>query len=148
MTGNSRVAVVTGANRGIGLEITRQLAEKGLTVVATARNKADAENATREFVTGGDGIICHALDVADQSSVDALAEFIKSELKRVDVLVNNAGIYTDGRQRVTSADLANVQHILDTNLFGAWRMCMALLPIMREGGYGRNRKRIQRNGKV
>ena len=135
MADSSKVAVVTGANRGIGLEIARQLAKKGLTVVGTARNIEDARKATKDIAGGK--VICHELDVADQASVDALADFIKNELGRVDILVNNAGIYIDGQQRVTNADLAIVQKTFETNLFGAWRMAKALIPMMKQGGYGR-----------
>ncbi|HZS46973.1 MAG TPA: SDR family oxidoreductase [Blastocatellia bacterium] len=135
MADSSKVAVVTGANRGIGLEIARQLAKKGLTVVGTARNIEDARKATKDIAGGK--VICHELDVADQASVDALADFIRNELGRVDILVNNAGIYIDGQQRVTNADLAIVQKTFETNLFGAWRMAKALIPMMKQGGYGR-----------
>jgi len=133
---NNRVAVVTGANRGIGLQITRDLVSKGHTVIATARNLAAVEQATREVSASGK-IICRSLDVADQASVDDLAAFINSEIKRLDILINNAGIYTDGRQKASNADLDLVQSILDTNLLGAWRTCKALIPIMRKGKYGR-----------
>jgi NAD(P)-dependent dehydrogenase (short-subunit alcohol dehydrogenase family) len=133
----SRTAVVTGANRGIGLQITKELAEKGYTVIATSRNVTDVQTAMRQLVDAGRKIICHALDIADQASVDSFAQFIKSEVGAVDVLVNNAGVYTDGSQVASSPDFGLVQSILDTNLFGAWRMCKALIPAMRDNGYGR-----------
>jgi NAD(P)-dependent dehydrogenase (short-subunit alcohol dehydrogenase family) len=134
MTSDSRIALVTGANRGIGLEVARQLAAKGLTVVLGARNEA-AGRAAAEGIEGN--VIPRQLDVTDQASVDALFDWIESELGRVDVLVNNAGIAPDGGESGVDPDFGVMQKTLDTNLYGAWRMARRAIPLMRRGGYGR-----------
>lgn len=77
------------------------------------------------------------LDVTDQASVDSAAGVVTDELGTLDVLVNNAAIYYDTWQRATTADLAVVQEALDTNLLGAWRVTLALLPLLRQSPHGR-----------
>lgn len=127
-----RVCVVTGANRGIGLEVARQLARAGDTVLLTARDLAKAERAARGL---GGSVEAWRLDVADQESVDAFARGVSQG--RVDVLVNNAAIHYDTWQRASDADLGVVQEALETNLLGAWRVTLALLPLLRAGRHGR-----------
>src|ERR671933_83224 len=101
MTEDGRVALVSGGNRGLGLEIVRQL------------------------------------DVTDEKSVDRLAAFVEEEFGRLDILVNNAGISNDSGQRGVDADLDRVRQALEANLFGAWRLCQAFIPLMQRHGYGR-----------
>jgi NAD(P)-dependent dehydrogenase (short-subunit alcohol dehydrogenase family) len=123
------VAVVTGGNRGIGLEVVRGLVARGYDTVLGARDVARGEEAAR----GMDGARVARLDVADPATIDALA----GALDRCDVLVNNAAIHYDTWQQAQSADLDVVHEALETNLFGAWRMCLALLPLLRESPHGR-----------
>ncbi len=118
------VALVTGGNRGIGREVCRQLAELGFDVVMGSR---DVE---RGLAAGLDVEVVQ-LDVTDPASIAAL------ELDRCDVLVNNAAIHYDRRQRAASADLRLVEEALDANLLGAWRMTQALLPLLRQSPHGR-----------
>ncbi len=134
---DARIAVVTGANRGIGREVARQLAGLGLTVVLTARDGAKAEAACREMA--GEGrLLAQPLDVTDQASVDRLAGWLEAELGAVHVLVNNAGVHYDTWERAGTADLDGVvPAALATNLLGPWRLTRALLPLMRRGGWGR-----------
>ncbi|GFP82707.1 (+)-neomenthol dehydrogenase, partial [Phtheirospermum japonicum] len=89
-----RYAVVTGANKGIGLEICRQLASQGVSVVLTARNEKRGLEAIEKLKKSGlsDYVMFHQLDVTDFSSVDSLAGFIKSKIGKLDILVNNAGV--------------------------------------------------------
>jgi NAD(P)-dependent dehydrogenase (short-subunit alcohol dehydrogenase family) len=137
MEGTGRVAVVSGANRGIGLEVARQLARRGLTVVLGARDLAKGEEAARRLRADGLTVLPRQLDVADDASVARLVTGVEAELGRLDVLVNNAAILYDTWQRGVDADLAVVHQALETNLFGAWRLCRAAIPLMRRGGYGR-----------
>ena len=128
-----RVAVVSGANRGIGREVARQLAQQGVTVVLGSSNPEKAEAAAREL----DGnVLPRQLDVRDDASVERLRQSVEEELGRVDILVNNAGI-TGGGGRGVSADLDEVRDTLETNLFGAWRLANAFVPLMERAGYGR-----------
>lgn len=132
----TRVAIVTGANRGIGRGIARQLAARGLTVVLTGRDVERARVAAAEF-SGEGSIRPYQLDITDQGSVDRLIAEVEHDLGRLDVLVNNAGGYWDADQHPSSADLAIVEAALQTNLLGAWRMCKAAVPLMLRNGYGR-----------
>ncbi|GAB3427552.1 SDR family oxidoreductase [Flindersiella endophytica] len=128
------VAVVTGANRGIGLEVCRQLAALGLTVVLTARSLEKAETAAAGLGPGLTGEVRpFALDVSDRSSIRRFA----SGVGAIDVLVNNAAINYDTWERAATVDLDFVRSTLETNLFGAWELTQALLPALRAGRHGR-----------
>ena len=131
---NDRVALVSGGNRGIGLEVCRQLAARGITVVMGSR---DAEQG-REAASGlPDSVVVHQLDVADPESVEGLARSVEEEFGRLDVLVNNAAISNDDGQSGVDADLDRVKEALEANLLGAWRLCELAIPMMRRNGYGR-----------
>ena len=129
----SLVALVTGANRGIGLEVCRQLAEAGMLVLLGSRDPAKGEAAARGLAQAGLDVEPVVLDVTDAASIRALQD----RLAAVDVLVNNAGVDYDTDQTALSADLARVRRILDTNLFGAWAMAQAVAPGMRSRRWGR-----------
>jgi NAD(P)-dependent dehydrogenase (short-subunit alcohol dehydrogenase family) len=131
---NGRVALVSGGNRGIGLEVCRQLAERGLRVVMGSR---DAEQGRAAAAGLPDGVVVHQLDVSDPESVEGLARSVEAEFGRLDVLVNNAAISNDDGQSGVDADLDRVKEALEANLFGAWRLCELAIPMMRRNGYGR-----------
>jgi NAD(P)-dependent dehydrogenase (short-subunit alcohol dehydrogenase family) len=123
----AETAVVTGANRGIGLEVVRQLAGLGMRVVLTARDPVRGDAAAR--TVDGDVLVAE-LDVSEQRSVEAFAHWADARLERVDVLVNNAAILYDTWATGRDADLAVVHRAFETNLFGAWRVTQALLPLL------------------
>jgi NAD(P)-dependent dehydrogenase (short-subunit alcohol dehydrogenase family) len=131
------IALVTGANRGLGLEVCRQLASSGWTVVLTARDLAKSEAAAESLVREGLEVLPRQLDVADQASVWRLARELANQLDRLDVLVNNAGILYDTWQSAADADLDVVREALETNTIGAWRTAQALLPLMRRSPHPR-----------
>jgi NAD(P)-dependent dehydrogenase (short-subunit alcohol dehydrogenase family) len=131
------VALVTGANRGIGLEVARQLARRGMTVVIGAREAAKGEAAAGELASEGLDVRTAVLDVSDGASVGRLAAEIGTEFGRLDVLVNNAAAYADWSETASGADLENSKTVLDISLFGAWRVTQALLPLLRRSGRGR-----------
>jgi NAD(P)-dependent dehydrogenase (short-subunit alcohol dehydrogenase family) len=119
-----RIALVSGASRGIGAEIARELAaDHGFLVYAGARNPQD--------VASHDGLEPIQLDVTDQASVDAARDRIKSEVGRLDALVNNAGIYGDPTG-AADYDLDRAHEVLEVNTFGPWRLVEALLPFLRD----------------
>jgi NAD(P)-dependent dehydrogenase (short-subunit alcohol dehydrogenase family) len=129
------VAVVTGANRGIGLEVCRRLAGKGYAVVLGSRDERKGENAAARL--GDPNVIPLQLDVADEGSVSTAASQVAERFGRCDALVNNAAILYDAGSRAESADLGVVHDALETNLFGAWRTTLALLPLLKAGEHGR-----------
>jgi NAD(P)-dependent dehydrogenase (short-subunit alcohol dehydrogenase family) len=125
------VAVVSGASRGIGREIARQLAvEHGFAVLAGARDPEGAGEPDHEAIEWVQ------LDVADQASVDGLAARIESDPGRVDALVNNAGVYGSATG-AADYDLEQAHEVLEVNLFGAWRLTQALLPLLRNSAHPR-----------
>jgi NAD(P)-dependent dehydrogenase (short-subunit alcohol dehydrogenase family) len=136
MPGDQSVAVVTGANRGIGLEVCRQLAELDYLVVLGSRDVEKGHRAAASLERA-DRVTACQLDVADDGSVLAAAAWVTAELGRCDVLVNNAAILYDTWARAESADLGVVHEALETNLFGAWRVTLALLPLLRQSTAGR-----------
>ena len=130
-----RVALISGGNRGIGREVARQLAGQGYRVVIGSRDLPKGEEAAREL---GDAVSAVQLDVTDEDSIVAAVGSVASELGRLDVLVNNAGITGGGwSTHAVDADLDEVRRTLETNLFGAWRLTEEALPLMRRNGYGR-----------
>ncbi len=132
-----RVALVTGSSRGIGLQIARQLAERGDRVIVTARDESAAERIACELTGNGLDAISAQLDVADQASVNRLRGRVEHDPGRLDVLVNNAGVTGETRTSIAEADLDEVRRTLETNLFGAWRLCQAFLPLLRRSESGR-----------
>jgi NAD(P)-dependent dehydrogenase (short-subunit alcohol dehydrogenase family) len=132
-----RIVVITGANRGIGFELARQLAASGDTVVLGSRDPAKGEAAAAQLAQRGVSVDPRTLDVTDQASVAALASSLEHDFGHVDVLVNNAAIHYDTWQRASNADLTVVAEALDTNLLGAWRTTLALLPLLRRSSHGR-----------
>src|SRR5262245_17873465 len=118
----TRVALVSGGNRGIGRAVGEGLAEAGLTVVAGARDPDSASVA--------DGIELQQLDVTDQASVDAAVAAVRDRHGRLDVLVNSAGILSWDEPPATDADFDLMQSILEVNLFGAWGLTKAALPLL------------------
>lgn len=121
------LAIVTGANRGLGLETARRLAERGFEVVLGARRLADGEQAARSLAARGLAVRAAALDVCAQADVAALAEALRRDRRAVDVLVSNAGIALDG------FDATVARRTLDTNYHGAARVTDALLPLCGRG---------------
>jgi NAD(P)-dependent dehydrogenase (short-subunit alcohol dehydrogenase family) len=130
---DKRIAVVTGANRGIGLEICRQLAQAGMHVILTARDEAKGKAAAKKL-----GVESHPLDVDSDESVKAFARWIEDTHGRCDVLVNNAGVMLDPRgSRVLDSKIETYRDTLETNLLGPLRMIQAIAPLMKKQGYGR-----------
>ena len=129
----SPIALVTGGNRGIGLEVCRQLAENRMRVLLGARDPAKGGAAAREMSRGGFDVEAVTLDVTDAASIRALGD----QLATVDVLINNAGVDYDTDQTPIGADLARVRKTFETNVFGAWAMAQAVAPGMRRRRWGR-----------
>jgi NAD(P)-dependent dehydrogenase (short-subunit alcohol dehydrogenase family) len=133
-----RVVLVTGAAKGIGRALAERLAGLGATVVVSARDASAAAATAAELGGAGDvRALPVGLDVADDASVAAAAEVLGNDPGRLDVLVNNAAAYVDWTETATGADLGAARAVLEVNLFGAWRLTNALLPLLRAGAHPR-----------
>ena len=132
-----RVAVVTGANRGIGLEVVRQLARDGFRAILGARDSAKGAAAAERLRAEGLEVEARQLDVSDPDSVAAFGAALERDHDRLDVLVNNAAIDYDTWQRGVDADLDVVREAMETNLLGAWRTTQACLPLLRRSASAR-----------
>jgi carbonyl reductase 1 len=129
MENEAKTALVTGANRGLGLETARQLAEKGWNVIVGARSESKGSAAAQSIWAGGHGEARFLrLDVADPSSIASAAGRLREQEKKLDVLVNNAGITMEG------FDERVARGTIDTNFYGPLRVTEALLPLMPDGG--------------
>jgi NAD(P)-dependent dehydrogenase (short-subunit alcohol dehydrogenase family) len=125
-----RIAVITGANRGIGLEITRQLGKQGIHCVLTARDEAKGEAATRALAGEGLPVSFFRMDVTNQISVDELALHLALEYGHLDILVNNAGILPDGGQMLRRIKMTMVNETLATNTIAPIRVTQTLMPLL------------------
>ena len=132
-----RIALVTGANRGLGFETCRQLAQLGLTVILSARGVIKGEAAAKQLIERGLDVIFYELDVSNQSHISRIADQIEQRFGRLDVLVNNAAILYDTWQCAVNADLEVVNQALTTNLFGPWKLSQVCIPLMKRNKYGR-----------
>jgi NAD(P)-dependent dehydrogenase (short-subunit alcohol dehydrogenase family) len=134
---DKRIALVTGANRGIGREVCRQLAELGLHVVLTARDRQQGEAAALSMRESGLDVIFCPLDVTDPTSVAAAQAFVEEQYGRLDILVNNAAIYPDEDTTIFDVPLDIVEQTMRVNLYGPLLLCRAFAPGMRRRNYGR-----------
>ena len=133
---NKIVVLVTGSNRGIGYATVKELLKLGHTVILTSRNEKDGQIAALKLEKYGD-VIYHQLDVSDSVSIEKIVKFVEDEFGRLDILINNAGINYDTWQKAADANLEIVEETLNTNLYGAWRMAQAFIPLMKKNKYGR-----------
>ncbi len=140
MNTTKKVAVVTGGNRGLGFEASRQLAKQGYQVILTSRDEAKGKPAADKLQAEGLDVMFHSLDVTSDESSQKLAEFIRQQFGKLDALVNNAGIYIDsqaGKNSVFDAKIDTLQKTMETNVYGVLRVTQALIPLMKQQNYGR-----------
>ncbi|MCW2414570.1 MULTISPECIES: SDR family oxidoreductase [unclassified Sphingobium] len=137
MTEAGRVALVTGATRGIGFEIARGLAEHGMRVVIGARDPASGQKAIEALCDQGLDAHYVIIDVTDRASVQAAAAVLADRFRRLDVLVNNAGISLDKHSLPSTADLDEMRRVYETNVFGVVAVIQAMLPLLRQSDRGR-----------
>lgn len=129
MSKETRTALLTGANRGLGFETARQLSQRGFHLLLTARNPERGAEAARRIGAGTGGEVdFHELDVGDEASIDRLGANLRKSGTRIDLLVNNAGVAIDG------FDERVARTTIDTNFYGPVRLTEALLPLIPDGG--------------
>jgi NAD(P)-dependent dehydrogenase (short-subunit alcohol dehydrogenase family) len=140
-----RIALITGANQGVGKQVAKELAASGVTVFVGSRDLGRGEEAAREI---GGGARAIQIDVTDAASIAAAAERIRSEFGRLDLLVNNAGISNTGgsdktpeenaaRSKASTASLDEIRAVWEVNVFGVLAMYQAMLPLLRESSDAR-----------
>lgn len=133
-----KIALVTGANRGLGLEIARQLMKNDVFVVVGCRTEPKCALAVDMLRRGGDNVAGHRLDVNDTKSVRRFIEHVAKHHGSPSILVNNAGVYPEETEsKVADVPTSIWRETLETNLFGAVRMCREVLPHMKKLRYGR-----------
>ncbi|MBA2664456.1 MAG: SDR family NAD(P)-dependent oxidoreductase [Bradymonadaceae bacterium] len=136
MTG--KIAVITGANRGLGLATATELARRGYSVVMSARQKSDADQAAKPLLAEGLDVHTGELDISSDASVEAFFAWLGERFGRIDVLVNNAGEVFERRDpRTSQVDASLMLKAFNTNALGPWRMMQKALPMMNAQGFGR-----------
>ena len=138
MTDTDKIAVVTGANRGIGLETAHQLDKQGIHVILTSRDPAKGKAVAERLQTEGLSVSYHPLDVTDPASAQKLSQFIRDQFGHLEILVNNAGIGIDfNNGSILDLKPETLTQTLHTNLYGPIFLSQALVPLMQARGYGR-----------
>ena len=133
----ARIALVTGANRGIGFETCRALGKLGYRVVLTARDPALGRQVAAGLASEGLDVRFRQLDVTDAASISRIKRLVDAEYRRLDVLVNNAAVYLDGDRNVFQITPKVLDSTLNVNVQGPWLLCRAFIPLMQKQGYGR-----------
>jgi len=134
---NTKIALITGANKGIGFEVTRQLAKHAVTVLVAARNPELGEAAVARLKADGADAFFIELDVTNPETITKAADTIGAKHGKLDILVNNAGIVEKGDGPPSSAEPAAVRRVLDVNFFGVLAVTQAMLPLVRKSAQGR-----------
>ena len=133
-----KIALITGANKGIGLEIARQLGAQGIVVLVGARDQERGDEATRGLRSDGIEASTVHIDVTDQVMINAAAFFIDQTYGKLDILVNNAGIsLKEGRVPPSKLDVEVFRLMFETNVFGVFSVTKAMLPLLRRSDAGR-----------
>ena len=144
MDAGKRIAVVTGANRGIGFEVCREFAQKDMDVILTSRDESKGIAALEVLKNEGLSIDYHQLDVTDTTSIDRLREFVEKKSGRCDILINNAGIFPDAKHAsipsypsIFDTKIETMRKAMETNVYGPMLLAQALVPLMKKHNYGR-----------
>jgi NAD(P)-dependent dehydrogenase (short-subunit alcohol dehydrogenase family) len=144
-TKNDKIALVTGANRGLGYEISNQLSKLGYIVILTSRNKEKGTKALASLNNNSTKLFFHELDVTSEESIKQLLDFIKNKFGRLDVLINNAGVLLDFRSHmgndkkftIFNTPINILENTMSTNVNGPFMMCQYFIPLMKKNNYGR-----------
>ncbi|WP_144549476.1 SDR family oxidoreductase [Bacillus sp. X1(2014)] len=137
MAKDLKVALITGGNRGIGYELVKQLALKGFKVILASRDPEMGQETTQKLKELNLDVSFVVMDVDDQESIRQAAITVNERYGRLDVLINNAGVYLDENKKLVAMDPSILERTMATNFFGAYHVIRSFIPIMEEQGYGR-----------
>jgi NAD(P)-dependent dehydrogenase (short-subunit alcohol dehydrogenase family) len=133
---NNRIALITGANKGIGFEVARQLAQKGIQVLLGSRDEARGKKAVEQLTSANLPVSLIIIDVTDQSTIDSAVTEITKTYGHLDILINNSGVY--GKEpHPSELTLDTIRQNFEVNFFGAFSMTKAFLPLLRKSSSGR-----------
>ncbi|NOU75226.1 SDR family NAD(P)-dependent oxidoreductase [Paenibacillus sp. LMG 31458] len=137
MSQDKQVAFVTGGNRGIGYELVKQLALNGFKVILASRNPEMGHEAAQKLKESDLDVSFVMMDVDNQESIRQAAITVNERYGRLDVLINNAGVYLDENEKLLTMDPSILEKTMATNFFGAYYAIISFLPFMEKQGYGR-----------
>lgn len=137
MSKDSKVALVTGGNRGIGYEMVKQLALKGYKVILASRDPEKGHAAAQKLQESNLDVSFVVMDVANQESIRQAAMTVNEEFGKLDVLINNAGVYVDDHAKLLKMEPSILEETMATNFFGAYHVIRFFIPLMEKQGYGR-----------
>ena len=137
MSKDIKVALVTGGNRGIGYELVKQLALKGFKVILSSRNPEMGHEASQKLKELDLDVSCIEMDVTNQESIHLAVVAINEKYGRLDVLINNAGVYLDKNEKLLTMDPCILEKTMATNFFGVYHVVRSFIPLMEKQGYGR-----------
>lgn len=132
-----RIALVTGGNRGIGLETCRQLAARGIKVILGSRDAAKGAAAARELAAAGAPVEARQLDVSSAKSISDCMNWVRHDVGRLDILVNNAGVMIEEGDADALEELEVIRDTMQTNVYGPFLLCRLAIPIMKSRRHGR-----------
>lgn len=134
---DQRIALVTGGNRGIGLETCRQLAARGIKVILGSRDAAKGAAAARELAAAGAPVEARQLDVSSAKSISDCMNWVRHDVGRLDILVNNAGVMIEEGDADALEELEVIRDTMQTNVYGPFLLCRLAIPIMKSRRHGR-----------
>jgi NAD(P)-dependent dehydrogenase (short-subunit alcohol dehydrogenase family) len=137
MSKDTKVALVTGGNRGIGYELVKQLALKGFKVILTSRDPDTGHEAAQKLQQSNLDVTFVQMDIDNQDSIRKAATTVNERYGRLDVLINNAGVYLDENEKLVAMDPSILERTMATNFFGSYYTIRSFMPLMEKQGYGR-----------
>ncbi|GKU84145.1 SDR family NAD(P)-dependent oxidoreductase [Niallia sp. NCCP-28] len=137
MSNNLKIALITGGNRGIGYELVKQLAMRGFKTILASRDSETGHEATQKLKELNLDVSFMAMDVDNQKSIREAADIVNKKYGRLDVLINNAGVYLEENKKLVAMDPSILERTMLTNFFGAYHVIRSFIPIMEKKGYGR-----------
>ena len=138
MTMDKKVALITGANRGLGLAMAEKLAEAGITVIMASRDKAKGEEAAKPLKNKGYNEVVMQCDVEKTTDIEKLYKEVSAQFDKIDILMNNAGVNTEGGDiKIENIDIPLFEKIMNINVRGSLVMCSKFIPLIKKSESGR-----------